>query len=327
MDANPGQGRQDQQAIPAGGVDAAANAGNRASHALAQILAGIPQEWFQPGHRLSPEAEQRILSFILNNMRHHEGLVMQLSGDERHRALAIKAAVRQDEELQEVPDMRYAQLALIDGDNVERALDRIRHFQLFKEEYQLEDTIEEGNRIMNGFFELQPNAVLSVSYNAIDGNYMYLYDQAEFDPNRIQTPEQWRTSLLYAYYLFQAMSPDLFAIRQGCVFVGECEGYDWRLVNLDVLRRLWEEVFSEYPIKIKELKCFHSGMVANVFVSMLKPFFPRYLQDRINLGCEFTGRLDTFYAVPDWETASRKTLREIESFLIRRYTNEQRFVL
>ena len=181
-------------------------------------------------------------------------------------ALAIKSAVQEDDDLQEIPDMRYAQLALIDGDDVDRALERIRHFQLFKDEYQLQDTVEEGNRIMKAFFDKHPNTVLTVSYNAIDGNYMYLYDQTKFNPHTIQTPSDWRVALLYCYYLFQAMSPDLFAIRQGCVFVGECEGYNWTLVNVECIRRLWEEVFSVYRIQIAELKCLHSGVdVETVF--------------------------------------------------------------
>lgn len=292
----------------------------------AQALAQVVPEWSQPGHRISL-TQQQLVDYILNNVKNHTNLVMQLSEDERQQARAIKAAVQEDDELEEVPDMRYAQLALIDGDDVDRALERIRHFQLFKYEYQLEDSFDEGNRIMRSFFEKQPGAVLSVSYNAIDGNYVYIYDQVAFNPHSIQTPEDWRVALFFCYYVFQAMTPDVFAIRQGCVFIGECDGYDWTMVNVDCVRRLWDEVFSVYPIKIGELKCFHSGVVANILLSMLKPFFPRDLQHRINLGCQFEGRLDTYYAVPTWEAAAQKTLKEIESFLCRRYYNESQFVL
>ncbi|CAB9528152.1 expressed unknown protein [Seminavis robusta] len=295
--------------------------------ALARAIPGLPAEWLQPGHQLSAEYERHLLSYLINNMAHHARLVMNITEEERQQALAIKAAVVAEEDLDEIPDMRYAQLAIIDGDDVETAVDRVRHFQLFKDEYQLDDTAAQGSHVMRKFFNQHPNTVLSVSYNAIDGNYVYIYDQAKFNPNNIQTPDDWNTGLLYCYYPFQAMSPDLFSIRQGCVFVGECDGYDWTVMNVDVVRRLWDEVFAVYPMKICELKCFNSGVVANLLLSMLKPFFPKDLQRKINLGCQFEGRLDTFYAVPTWEVAAERTLEEISSFLQRRYTNEAQFVL
>jgi len=254
---------------------------------------------------------------------------MTLSDQERQQAKAIQAAAREDEALalEKIPPMWFAHVALIDGDDVEVALNRLRHFQLLREEYQLQDTLEEGMEIMRAFFTKQPNAILNVSYNAIDRNYVYIYDQKGFDLHILKSPEDWRVAVGYCYYLFQAMSPDFFAIRQGCVFIGECEGYNRKMVHLTGLRKFWEEVFGIYPMRIREVKCFHSGVVANLLLSMIKPFFPKYLRKRINLGCQFPGRLDTYYSIPTREIAVQKTLADIESFLWRRYANERDFVL
>ena len=60
------------------------------AQAIAQALEGIPQEWWQPGNRPLPGAEQHFRSYLLNNIQHHPDLVMRLSDDERRASSCYK---------------------------------------------------------------------------------------------------------------------------------------------------------------------------------------------------------------------------------------------
>lgn len=138
---------------------------------------------------------------------------MLISNEERSRALAIKAAIAADTTLENLSDMMYAQLALTDGDNLQQALDRARHLQQFREEYNITDSFTQAKDISQRFLKAHRGHMLSISYNAMEGNYVAIYDQARLDSKSLRLDKDWELFLAYGWYLYHALNPDLHAIR------------------------------------------------------------------------------------------------------------------
>ena len=155
------------------------------------------------------EMETSVLSAILGRIN----VRMLLSNEERSRALAIRAAIAADATLENLSDMMYAQLALIDGDNLQDAVGRVRHLQQFREEYNIKDNFTQAQDISKRFLKAHRGHMLSISYNAMEGNYVAIYDQACLDTSSLRHDRDWELFLAYGWYLYHALSPDLHAIR------------------------------------------------------------------------------------------------------------------
>ncbi|CAB9515492.1 expressed unknown protein [Seminavis robusta] len=226
---------------------------------------------------------------------------MELTDQERQWALAIKEAIESDAELENVSDFEVAQLALVDRDKREQALERVRHFQIFREEYKLRNTVEEGKRISRDFVQQHPLTVLSVCLN----------------PDEVG----------FAYYSGHIFSPDFTAIRKGINFVLETMDYDWHNLTMKTRRKMWTECLGVYPYHVRKLKYFHMGLFASLAASLMKKFVPQEIYNKVQVGCQFGGRLDTFYVVPTREIANQRLIERIDACLERRYENIQNFGL
>jgi hypothetical protein len=124
-----------------------------------------------------------------------------------------------------------------------------------------------------------------------------------------------------------ALNPDFFAIRQGIVFVMECEGYDWKNCGMNTIERVWVELLSAYPAIFRQIKYFHTGVFANLTASLMKRFLPESIHSKFQLGCRFEGRLDTFYLVPSLESANDRIVERVQICLRRRLENDSNFSL
>jgi hypothetical protein len=150
---------------------------------------------------------------------------MILSDRERNVALSIKAAIAANPDVDPVSDFMCAQLALIEGDNLEGAMARAHHLQCLREEYGILDTAEDGRRCFAEYIKLFPRLHLSFTFHNEGGNYVMIHDNAQFDPNRLKSEEQIRSFLGGNYYSCTVFCPDFESIRTGGVFVAECQGY------------------------------------------------------------------------------------------------------
>jgi len=103
--------------------------------------------------------------------------------------------------------------------------------------------------------------------------------------------------------------------------------YSWKILTLRTRRQLWEESLGRYPMIHNQIKYFHSGLFVNIGVSIIKSFLPLEITSKIEMGCQFAGRLDTFYALPTRELATQRLLQRIEASLQRRYENIENFSL
>lgn len=274
------------------------------------------------------EGNQDLSASILNTIFTHVNVRMLISNREKQQALAIKAAVNASEDIAPISDMMCAQFALIDGDDVQSAVNRARHLQIFRDQYKIQDTLDEGAEISRAFLKHHEGHILSIAYNNPMGNYVIIYDQANFNQSVLNTDKTgWPVFLAYGWYLYHAMSPDLHSIRQGIVLIAECEGMDWMKTDMSTMSRVWEELLVAYPVGFRELKLFHTGTIANMTFALLKKILPARIHKKYNLGCQFEGRLDAYYRIPTPEAADARVQAELESNLKKRYENERTFRL
>jgi hypothetical protein len=96
---------------------------------------------------------------------------------------------------------------------------------------------------------------------------------------------------------------------------------------LKEMKRLYTEVFAEYPFVIKSLKYFHTGTAMNVLIAMLKSVIAEPLKSNIETGCVFEDRLDKIYLVPTLEEANQRFMHRVTQTLQRRYDQERTFRL
>lgn len=253
---------------------------------------------------------------------------MKLSAEERNLAINIKEAISTANDLDPVSDFMCAQLALIDGDSTESALERVYHLQHFREEYGILDSLADGRRRLGAFMDLTPGFHLCFADDMAMGQTVMVFDNTKFSGKEIRTEADLQLWLGATYYQCTIFTPDFDAIRKGVVLVLECEGYDWKMhAEFKTIKRVWSEIATIYPCSFQKLKYFNAGTMMNVVVSMLRPFLPRHLKNKIEVGCQFDKRLDEVYLVPNMEEANARTLSRMEDTLRRRYENEKTFQL
>lgn len=290
---------------------------------LDRLLVGEdPQNVVEEGNEQAMEEEQQE-----GNIRHNPR--MQLSEEERQHALAIKQAIEEDPDLDNLSDFQYVQFALVDQHDVEAAMHRAYHLQAFlKEEYKIRhDDIDYAMASVQTFIRQHSGVILSLAYNADEETYVLIYDLATFDQKRLQTPEDWRMFMSFVYFELTALNPDFYAIRKGVVFVCECEGFDWKNCDMKVQEKAWTELINVYPIEFRQIKYFHTGVFANLSASLMKPFLPKHIHSKFSVGNEFDGRLDTLYLVPTLEAANKRNLERFRVCLQQRFENERLFRL
>ena len=93
--------------------------------------------------------------------------------------------------------------------DLEASLARIYRLQLFREEFNVADTLAEGCRELKNMIEMFPNHFLSFSYSQEYGSYCFVFDMAGWDVNSLVSSgakvDRWIRS---AYYFLNVRSPD-----------------------------------------------------------------------------------------------------------------------
>ncbi|CAB9507775.1 expressed unknown protein [Seminavis robusta] len=131
------------------------------------------------------------------------------------------------------------------------------------------------------------------------------------------------------YNLFQIVTPDFESTRVGLIALIECQDEkmesgrgDWALIQ-----EIWTIVMN-YPMKLKQMKHFHSGLGANLLVSGLKRFLPKSFKEKFEMGCSTgAGTLDSMFLQPTLEAAMDRLLRRFEACLRKRFYHEATFKL
>ena len=254
---------------------------------------------------------------------------MLLTEEERGWALAIKTAIEESNEVDNLSDFWYGQLALIEKDNVDEAVSRAYQLQELRQEYGIVDSFEYGRRVIHQSMELFPGYYLCYSFNHRDGNYVLVVDLTKLPMSIFRTNSAAIiTKVQEIYFMCNIMSPDMEAIRRGIICLAECEGYHFQHdIGVGIWRRVWDLVVP-YPLRLQKLKHFHTGVFANLMVSMVRQFLPSSLSQKIEVGCRCeAGRLDRVYLTPNAQAANQRILCRLEDALRRRYENEATFAL
>lgn len=209
-----------------------------------------------------PQAQAARRANGVNSIRLPSNPRMIITPAERSCALAIKAAIEGDPELDSISDFWYAQLAIVNKDDMETTKRQARNMQYFREEYDIRDDMEDAKRSIWEFIHLFDNWILTFSYSKENLNYLWAVDIAAIDNQTLlQSDKAWRTNLAGHYYMRQALNPDLVAISQGINIMHECGGFDFsgKFGGLGHVTRLAQEVFANYPCLHDCLLWFNTG--------------------------------------------------------------------
>jgi CRAL/TRIO domain len=252
---------------------------------------------------------------------------MELSDEERQWAVAIKERITSCREIDDLSDIWYAQLAIITGGNVDEAVQRAANLQNLKEDLKIRDDYEQGKQVTQNFTESFPGCLLSLDFHDPEGAYISVWDASKF--RGWKAPDKKYATMLCCYYLCHVLNPDLESTRRGSVWFIEAHGFGFNMemMNVDLFRFLFADVMGSYPMKLRCMKCFHTPMLYNVLISMVKKVIPADFASKFQVGCIFLGKLDEFYTLPTPEIAAQKTFATFVDCLKMRYENEKAFTL
>lgn len=257
--------------------------------------------------------------------------VSQITGEETRWALNIKYIVLEDaEDVRNVSDFEIIHHAMVARDDMDGALERLRGLQVFREEYSISDTVEEGMELLRAFMIQQQGFLLTVDVIPGHANFVFVYDNAKIRPTALNTPEDWRTYLGGLYYLFQCMHSNVEACRQGVVHVGECEGMGSENFSRHQLERTFSDLAGSYPFRHKEISWIRTPLAANLMHSFLKRLMRRDNTYTFHIGCTLEGleeRLDGIFHVPSRHVAEQHLQQRLHEYLRTRYFFQKHFRL
>ncbi|CAB9512231.1 expressed unknown protein [Seminavis robusta] len=257
---------------------------------------------------------------------------MKLTEQERRWARAVKRAAAEEGDLKPLSDLWYCQFGIIDRDNVERSLDRIRTMQAFREEYDFVDSWEAGVEFVRELVSVMPRYWLALNYNPRDGNYVLALDVARFYAKILQAqPELVRIWIVATHFVTHAQSPDFKAIRKGGILLMENEGFDFkRNFGFSYMKKVYSEVTGVYPFKFDQVKNFNTGVLFNIILSMLRGIASNEHSRKLQRGCrtaDGVDRLDEFYLSSGLQVANDKLIQSVKASLQWRFYCQSKFSL
>ena len=256
---------------------------------------------------------------------------MYLSPEELNWARTIRQRANALPELEnKLNDFQCAQLALLEHDSYDAALQRALHLQSFRKEYGVIDTYEAGKRSLKTFIESFPKHWLSFSFHREKGSYVFCYNMKEFNPRLLNTPDKLNNFMTANYYMLNCLTVDMSSIRQGSSVMAECSGYDWtQNIDIELYKKVFRELVVAYPIRLANHKHFNSGVLVNILYSMTKRIFPAHIRETFEVGNHLDDgqTLDEIFLVPTVESASERVLKRLAETLKLRYEHERTFRL
>lgn len=253
---------------------------------------------------------------------------MRLTDEEWDWAQNIKARVEMTPELDPLTDFMYATFGIICKDKYDDALSRAEDLQKFRQEYDIQDTFEDGYRSLKGLFELFPEQWLSFTFSYEDGTYVAVQDLSKFDARVLTSPAKVRTCLAASYYLIHVVGPDLESVRKGSISLIECAGLNWMMRKQDFKfnQKMHQELFGVYPFR-GVARHYNTGVMFNTIAAIVRKFLPVELRNSFQTGFVFEDRLDSVYLIPNAEVATQRMLNRMAETLKKRMDNEKSFSL
>ena len=185
---------------------------------------------------------------------------MAITSNHRNLAVLIKDTIEADPEIDNLPDFWYAQLALVNGDDVDAALEQAASMQYLREEYGIRDTMTDAKKVIWDFLHLYEDWLQSFCYIPNLDSMFVVIDLAACDGKAYDRPNGWKTALAGQYYLRQAVNPDLVCVQNGASTIFECRGFEWaKTGGISAWIRMSKEVFGPYPQLTRNMTFYHTG--------------------------------------------------------------------
>lgn len=260
-------------------------------------------------------------------------------------ALELKIAVAENDELDKLCDMEYAHHAIVARGNLQEALTRVERMQLFRQNYKIDNSLEQGLYYIRELMKQQPGFLMNIDIDLVRQESLNVFDCGVFQPNvaldTTASPEtgirdNWEVFSCAAYYVKYASQPTLAVIRNGLLELADFGEYGWSNFSTETNQRLMDEVISHYPMKWNGLLLYNTVPAANVIMSLCKPLMGASMRNALRLGCQFVEadgshncnrRLREFYLQPNREEAEANLLERARLLLSTRCHNERTFRL
>lgn len=268
-----------------------------------------------------------------------------LTEAERTYARQLKAAHAADNDSDTLlTDFQYAHHAVVDSHlPLPQALQKVIGLQRFRQQYNLQDTVEEGLQYLDSFMTQQAEFVLHLdvceggSFEAVRAlDIARLNPAAAMKLDARGVDYHWKQFVCGEYYMHTACSPYLASIRQGIFEIADLDQLGSHNFSMEFEYRRHGELIGYYPLKFKTIMAYNTGYLANVSWNLMKPFLTENAKKSIQLGCQVVEapdandsrrRLAEFYLQPSPQLAQASILHRTQTMLQIRYRNEQDFRL
>jgi CRAL/TRIO domain len=264
-------------------------------------------------------------------------VTMLLSAQELRMAHDIKRAVEADAELTNLTDFEYVQYALThptinDGNiPISQILQFVAKMQAFREEYDIHESVEEGEACVAELSLLLPGLFLGIHYLPSSGNCISINDWAAFYPAAIKTREQYASYFRGSYYRFQCMNPTFLAIREGMSSLFECDGVKSQNFDFRLFEQTYAELYQSYPKRYKEVFFVNSPSVVNMAYGLWKRYMSKNMKETFHLGFQINGlegyRIDSLFKTPTEEQGRLLMIKRVKELLTVRYYHRNTYRL
>lgn len=295
-------------------------------------------------HVMQGDGQDVVEAMLASPAPHLDARTMTLSDQEREWAKAIREAVQTDEELTPLSDFEYAHYALISKGDTRNALMRARALQAFRQEYQVDDSVEQGLYMMGELMRQQEGLLLGLDVDSTTLEGLHVMDIGKLNsevamginPLHTYVDYNWRIFVCGYYYYLKVVQPCLTTIRVGTYTMADFHNWGWKHMNMEIQYRFSGEMFAQYPMDFSKFLAFNTNSVANMIWSLLKKVYPPSLLGKLQLGCQVSnegqiGRgaitLAEKWLLPTVDDAYQRMLTRAKDLLVWRRRNEELFRL
>jgi hypothetical protein len=180
-----------------------------------------------------------IYNLLVSPEPHKDVHTMGITPQERQLAVELKQAAKELPELNVLSDMEYAQFAIFSQGNHADALKRMAAMQLFREVYQVDNTVEQGLFMLGEFMKQQEGLVLVLDVDRVTLEGLHGLNNQALNPRLATEPcsngvdYNFRIFICGMYYYIRACQPCLGSVRAGIYTVADFENVGWRHFNAE----------------------------------------------------------------------------------------------
>lgn len=208
-------------------------------------------------------------------------LKSKLTEQERVWVISLEDAMKEysksknvDAPFGKLTDFDIVSHAILAKGKPEKAIHRLLRLQKFKQAYKVRDdsTVYEAIKIVQNFVHAHPSWLQAVGKDSV-GRWVIFFELEGFlnddATTTITTPEQRYAAL---YYVLHALQPDLDAVRNGTVWIGDLKNVTRNNLAISIVNGGRALCRDAYPIKVKDVPCLNPPPRFSAVSVMCRPF-------------------------------------------------------